>query len=164
MTHLFLKTIGIAVLASFSLNSHAQRKEMLLNQGWKFTRADNMETTAPSQVGFDDRKWQTVTVPHDWAIAGPFDKEVDKQVVAIVQNGEKEASEKTGRSGSLPWIGAGWYRTTFTVEKGYTRAILNFDGAMAEPEVYVNGKKAGEWKYGYNTFNVDVTPFINKDG
>lgn len=141
----------------------AQRKETRLGR-WAFSRAEQLDAVAPSTVGYDDRKWQMVSVPHDWAISGPFDKEIDKQTVAIVQNGEKEATEKTGRSGSLPWIGAGWYRTTFTVGKDCQRAVINFDGAMAEPVVYVNGKKAGEWKYGYNAFNVDVTPFINKDG
>ncbi len=151
-------------LASVGVGADAQRKEAQLSDNWKFSRAEGLDAVAPSTVGYNDKKWQTVCVPHDWAVAGPFDKEIDKQTVAIVQNGEKEATEKTGRSGSLPWIGAGWYRTSFTVDKDCPRAIINFDGAMAEPEVYVNGKKAGEWKYGYNTFNVDITPFINKDG
>ncbi len=153
----------LTFLASAAMSVDAQRKETRLGR-WTFSRAEQLDAVAPSTVGYDDRKWQMVNVPHDWAISGPFDKEIDKQTVAIVQNGEKEATEKTGRSGSLPWIGAGWYRTTFTVGKDCQRAVLNFDGAMAEPVVYVNGKKAGEWKYGYNAFNVDVTPFINKDG
>lgn len=153
----------LTFLASAAMSVDAQRKETRLGR-WAFSRAEQLDAVAPSTVGYDDRKWQMVSVPHDWAISGPFDKEIDKQTVAIVQNGEKEATEKTGRSGSLPWIGAGWYRTTFTVGKDCQRAVINFDGAMAEPVVYVNGKKAGEWKYGYNAFNVDVTPFINKDG
>ncbi len=153
----------LTFLASAAMSVDAQRKETRLGR-WAFSRAEQLDAVAPSTVGYDDRKWQMVNVPHDWAVSGPFDKEIDKQTVAIVQNGEKEATEKTGRSGSLPWIGAGWYRTTFTVGKDCQRAVINFDGAMAEPVVYVNGKKAGEWKYGYNAFNVDVTPFINKDG
>ena len=56
----------------------------------------------------------TVSIPHDWAVKGPFDKDIDKQVVAIEQNGERNATEKTGRTGSLPWIGEGWYRTEIT--------------------------------------------------
>lgn len=151
-------------LASVGVGADAQRKEAQLSDNWKFSRAEGLDAVAPSTVGYNDKKWQTVCVPHDWAINGPFDKEIDKQTVAIVQNGEKEATEKTGRSGSLPWIGAGWYRTSFTVDNDCPRAVLNFDGAMAEPEVYVNGKKAGEWKYGYNAFNIDITPYINKDG
>lgn len=140
----------------------AQRKEILLSDGWKFTRTDaGAKAALPS---YDDSKWENVSVPHDWAIAGPFDKEIDKQTVAIEQNGEKEATEKTGRSGSLPWIGTGWYRTHFKIDRDAGRVLLNFDGAMAEPEVYINGKKAGEWKYGYNAFNLDITPYINKNG
>ena len=142
----------------------AQRQETVLRDGWKFSRGEGLDSIAPSKKDYNDKNWQTVQVPHDWAISGPFDKEIDKQTVAIVQNGEKEATEKTGRSGSLPWIGEGWYRTTFTVAKDCPHAYLNFDGAMAEPVVYVNGQKAGEWKYGYSSFNVDVTKFINKDG
>lgn len=179
------------LLALTTLYASAQRKETQLSSNWKFSRAENArEKTSKTsktasatpliikegagtdldivpleaQKDFNDSKWQTVSVPHDWAIAGPFDKEIDKQTVAIEQNGEKEATEKTGRSGSLPWIGAGWYRTTFTVDKDCPRAILNFDGAMAEPVVYVNGRVAGEWKYGYNAFNIDITPYIKKDG
>lgn len=156
--------LAMTAMAVSALGVSAQRKETVLGSGWKFTRSVQAEGKSPAAVEFDDRKWITVTVPHDWAISGPFDREIDKQTVAIVQNGEKEATEKTGRSGSLPWIGEGWYRTTFKVEKGCERAVLNFDGAMAEPDVYVNGEKAGGWKYGYNAFNVDVTPYINKDG
>ena len=159
-----IKSLLTIAMASMALtNADAQRKETFLGS-WRFSRAEQLDAVAPSTIGYDDRKWQTVSVPHDWAVYGPFDKEIDKQTVAIVQNGEKEATEKTGRSGSLPWIGSGWYRTSFMVEKDMERVILNFDGAMAEPVVYVNGQKAGEWKYGYNAFNVDVTPFVNKDG
>ena len=61
------------------------------------------------EFSFDKQQWEKVTIPHDWAISGPFDKKWDLQTVAIVQNGEKQATEKSGRSGSLPWIGKGYY-------------------------------------------------------
>ena len=126
-----------------------QRQEIILSDDWQFSR--------------DNQTWQTVSVPHDWAISGPFDKKWDLQVVAIVQNGEKEATEKSGRSGSLPWIGKGYYKRTFTIPTGFKGcAELVFDGAMAEPTVYVNGQKAGYWAYGYNTFRIDVTPFVKE--
>ena len=155
------RLILLCLLFAPTLFLHAQRQETLLKEGWKFSHDD-----APGQaaVDFDDARWESVCVPHDWAIAGPFDREIDKQVVAIEQNGEEEATEKTGRSGSLPWIGVGWYRLRFSTPTDCPRAILNFDGAMSEPQVYVNGQLAGEWKYGYNAFNVDITPYINKDG
>ena len=150
---------ALCLLASLSL--HAQRQETFLKEGWKFSHDDNPGQEAPD---FDDNKWEDVCVPHDWAIAGPFDKEIDKQTVAIEQNGEQEATEKTGRSGSLPWIGVGWYRRSFSTPARCPRALLLFDGAMSEPKVYVNGQLAGEWKYGYNAFLIDITPYINKDG
>ena len=161
------KILLLMALTATTLTTTAQRKETVLRDGWKFSRGEQfvtMNAIAPSLVGFNDSQWQAVQIPHDWAINGPFDKEIDKQTVAIEQNGEKQATEKTGRSGSLPWIGEGWYRTTFTVDKNCPHAYLNFDGAMSEPIVYVNGKEAGMWNYGYSSFDVDVTGYINKDG
>ncbi len=159
MKRIILPLIMLLVATTMS----AQRKETILRDGWKFSRGEGLDATAPSQVGFNDSKWKKVKVPHDWAISGPFDKDIDKQAVAIEQNGEKQATEKTGRSGALPWIGEGWYRTSFKVDKESQRVVLNFDGAMAEPEVYVNGEKVGEWKYGYTPFNIDVTGVVNGD-
>ncbi len=116
----------------------------------------------------DSLSWQPVTIPHDWAIAGPFDKKWDLQTVAITQNGETKATEKSGRSGALPWIGQGWYRTTVTLTPdeagGGAFSELVFDGAMAEPTVYVNGRKAGYWAYGYNTFRVACPPSLLHEG
>jgi len=118
-----------------------------LTDGWLFSR--------------DKRQWQTVSVPHDWAISGPFDKKWDLQVVAIEQNGETTPTEKSGRSGSLPWIGEGHYKRNIFIPAGFSgHAELLFDGAMAEPTVYVDGRKAGYWAYGYNAFRVDITNFV----
>ena len=133
------------------LASHAQtRMEVFLNDHWMFSR--------------DGHQWKEVRIPHDWAISGPFDKKWDLQVVAIEQNGEKTASEKSGRSGALPWIGEGEYKTSFVMPKGYAHAELVFDGAMSEPIVFINGHEAGHWAYGYNCFRVDATPYIHRDG
>jgi beta-galactosidase len=115
------------------------------------------------QFSRDSIHWQSVTVPHDWAISGPFDKKWDLQMVAIEQNGEKQKTEKSGRSGALPWIGKGYYTTSIYINNVEDRHVeLDFDGAMAEPKVYVNGKLAGEWTYGYTPFKVDITPYIIK--
>ena len=59
------------------------------------------------QFSHTGAEWKAVTVPHDWAISGPFDKKWDLQVVAIKENGEDKPTEHSGRSGSLPWIGKG---------------------------------------------------------
>lgn len=127
-----------------------------LAEGWKFSKGKNDRAY---HTDFNDKAWQTVRVPHDWAIYGPFDKEIDKQIVAIEQNGEKVPTEKTGRTGALPYIGEGWYRKEFSlpdVAKGQKVLIL-FEGAMSEPKVYLNGKKVGEWNYGYNYFYIDIS-------
>lgn len=144
-----------------SIENIAQTRTVkVLESNWKFQKG-NFENA--SQNNFNDSKWETVTVPHDWAIYGPFDKEIDKQNVAIVQNGENVASEKTGRTGSLPHIGTAWYRNKFTLPQDSKdkKIILLFEGAMSEPQVYLNGKKVGEWAYGYSYFYFDVTEFIN---
>lgn len=115
------------------------------------------------QFSHDSIHWRSVTVPHDWAIKGPFDKKWDLQMVAIEQNGESEKTEKSGRSGALPWIGKGYYTTNVHLDNIEDRHVeLCFDGAMAEPVVYVNGKRAGSWAYGYAPFKVDITQYIKK--
>ena len=128
----------------------AQSRKVITLSSWDFSR--------------DGKAWQQVAVPHDWAIAGPFDKKWDLQMVAIEQNGEKEKTEKSGRSGALPWIGEGMYKMNLQLPKGYKRAVLVFDGAMSQPVVKVNGKEAGRWAYGYNAFRIDITPYVQFGG
>ena len=82
------------------------RTEQLLEKGWKFTREDKKEFR---EGDYDDSRWQSVTVPHDWAIYGPFSINNDKQNVAISQDGQKEAMEHAGRTGGLPFVGVDWY-------------------------------------------------------
>ena len=127
------------------------RNTVLLDKGWQFHRGDSSEV------------WEDVTIPHDWAIYGPFSRDNDLQTVAIVQNGEETASVKTGRTGGLPYVGVGWYRRTLNVTPGM-KATLLFDGAMSEARVYVNGQEVIFWPYGYNSFYCDITPFLNPDG
>ena len=141
--------LTIAALAFTAIANAQQRQMLTLTEGWQFSR--------------DNASWKSVNIPHDWAIAGPFDKKWDLQYVAIEQNGEKEKSEKSGRSGALPWIGEGHYRTSVTLPQGYTNATLMVDGAMSNAHVRVNGKELAYWPYGYNAFNVNIplTPEIS---
>ena len=149
-------SIFVFFLLSLALFAQEPRKVLNLEDGWKFYKgeAPDAETTT-----FDDSKWQDVTVPHDWATYGPFDKEIDKQTVAITQNGEKVPTEKTGRTGALPFTGTGWYRKNFNIPAADLdkKILLLFEGAMSEPEVYLNGKKVGEWAYGYAYFYFDIS-------
>ena len=137
-----------------------QRTETLLEKNWRFTKDDVADAMKPE---FDDTRWEAVSVPHDWSIYGPFDRSNDLQNVAVTQNLETAASVKTGRTGGLPYVGVGWYRTTFDAPAG-KQVSLVFDGAMSEARVYVNGQEACFWPCGYNSFHCDVTPYIYKDG
>ena len=116
------------------------RTVTLLDKGWQFHKGDSSEI------------WEDVTIPHDWAIYGPFSRDNDLQTVAVVQNGE-----------GLPYVGVGWYRRTLDVTPG-KKATLLFDGAMSEARVYVNGEEVIFWPYGYNSFHCDITPFLTADG
>ena len=141
--------------------SAQSRTEFLLEKGWKFTREDDPQFRLPS---YDDGKWQSVTVPHDWAIYGPFSAKNDVQEVAITQDGQEKAMEHAGRTGGLPFVGTGWYRLNFQVPgfaKGKKVALI-FDGTMSHPQVYLNGTKVGEWVYGYNSFHLDVTSALKE--
>ncbi len=152
--------ILFSTFAATSLSTRAQRNEQLLEEGWRFTKGDVTDAATP---GFDDSRWESVTVPHDWAIYGPFSRENDLQNVAVTQNFETQASIKTGRTGGLPYVGVGWYRTTFDT-KPDQEVTLVFDGAMSEARVYVNGQEACFWPCGYNSFYCNVTRLINPDG
>ena len=121
--------------------SGVAREVVTLRSNWKFARGHQEHAY---QVKFDDSKWETVTVPHDWAIAGPFDPAGD------------------GNTGKLPWKGEGWYRLPLQLPEELKGKViyLLFDGVMASPEVYVNGKPAGKWDYGYNSFYLDITRLV----
>ena len=105
--------ISLALLSA--LSASAQRTTQNLRH-WQFSR--------------DSISYKAVTIPHDWAINGPFDKKWDLQNVAIVQNGETEKTEKSGRSGALPWIGRGYYKTTVDIKRVPKTAVLEFDAMM----------------------------------
>jgi len=158
------KLIFTAVLFYISsLSALAQTRRIIsLDEGWRFSKG---ETEGAALPNLNDGNWQQVTVPHDWAITGPFDKEIDKQMVAITQNGETRPTEKTGRTGALPYIGVGWYRIQLPqLDLNQRTATLMFDGAMSQAEVFINGKQVGHWPYGYNSFYFDITSYLNKSG
>ena len=145
----------IAAVAAFTAT--AQRTVTTLNDGWQFSKGTAAEA----------KSWQNVRVPHDWAIYGPFDINNDLQEIAIEQNLETEKSLKAGRTGGLPFIGKGVYRTTFEVPDTTGRSYtLVFDGAMSNAHVLVNGNEVAQWPYGYNSFyvnldNADLKPGVN---
>ncbi len=100
----------------------------------------------PSAATFDDSSWRTLDVPHDWGIEGPF------------------RDDLPGDTGKLPWKGIGWYRKHFTVpdtDQG-KRIFIDFDGAMANARVWLNGHYVGTWPYGYQPFRLELTQYVNR--
>lgn len=134
---------GVSALLLFLSVGCSENAGVHFNADWRFIKGEQSAAEA-TQRDFDDSGWKQVRLPHDWAIAGPFDP------------------NEHGYSGKLPWKGVGWYRKTFTLAAADAgrRVYLDFDGVMAFPKVYVNGQLAGGWDYGYVPFRVDATPYV----
>ena len=128
-------------LLLFAQNSAPLRQTIPFTKDWKFTKGNPWNA---QERGFDDKAWQMVQLPHDWAITGPFDPMT------------------SGETGKLPWKGEGWYRKSFKMDASWSgkRVYVLFDGVMAFPQVYVNGRLAGSWDYGYNSFYLDITDLL----
>lgn len=130
----------VLILIPF-LASAAARQVIDFNAGWTFKKGAHPEAKIPE---FEDSSWQSVHLPHDWAIAGPFDPEAE------------------GSTGKLPWKGEGWYRKRFQLPDHIDGQVIRllFDGVMAFPKIYINGRLVGEWDYGYNSFYVDISEHV----
>ncbi|MCM1310178.1 MAG: DUF4982 domain-containing protein [Bacteroides sp.] len=136
--------IHLSIIAlALALTASAQRKVTILTDGWQFSN--------------NEKQWENVRIPHDWAISGPFDRNNDLQNVAVEQNGEAAKSWHTGRTGGLPFIGKGTYRRNLEIADTAGRSYsLVFDGAMSNARVYINGCEVAFWPYGYNSFAVKL--------
>lgn len=126
-----------------------------LNEGWTFARyglqADGTLREEPEGMyatGWDDSSWRKLDVPHDFAIEGPFRMDL------------------SGNTGRLPYQGIGWYRKSFVLDStdADKRIYVDFDGVMAYAQVWLNGQYVGGWPYGYNSFRLDLTPYVRTGG
>jgi beta-galactosidase len=162
--------ISACILTMFNVVSATDvsiRSRDLFNSDWRFARFGRMPdgsqklepgtpngdnttsslgqvTESPSAVDYDDTTWRGLAVPHDWGIEGPFRDDLE------------------GDTGKLPWQGIGWYRKHFVIpsEDRGKRIFIDFDGAMANAEIWLNGKYVGTWPYGYNSFELELTSAI----
>lgn len=121
------------------------------DDGWLFKRyglqPDGSRLDEPvnaEAILFNDAGWQKLTLPHDWAITRPF------------------RIDLAGETGKLPWKGIGWYRKHFRIPEADAgkKIFIDFDGAMAYAEIWLNGKYVGTWPYGYSSFRMDLTPYL----
>ncbi len=145
-----LKPFSVAVLfllvaSFFSCEVSDQSVSVLddqnFNKNWLFSKGSFKEG---SSIVFDDSAWRSLNLPHDWAIEGPFDKKYN------------------ARTGGLPVHGEAWYRKHFTISKDHQgkHISIEFDGAMNEAKVWLNGEYVGERPYGYIGFELDLTKHI----
>ncbi len=142
-----------SVFAFAQENGNARSRESF-NSNWKFERfgvhpekpgvfidePKGLETTT-----FNDNKWRSLNLPHDWGIEGPFRDDLDNS------------------TGLLPWKGIGWYRKSFIIPASDEGKFIfiDFDGAMANAKIWLNGQYIGEWPYGYTSFRINLTPYLN---
>lgn len=135
------------------------REETVLKSDWKFRRSDDSDAI---RVNYDDSKWETVRVPHDYAIKGPFEEKNDLQYMGIAADGRPDGLKHSGRTAGLPLGDRGVYRKKIMIpaERCNDVVTLEFGGAMFDAQVYVNDKKAGSRFYGYSSFQVDISDFV----
>jgi beta-galactosidase len=135
-------------ISSAAVATHVQisnERRVSFNDGWRFLKA---EAEGAQDPGFDDSKWTEVRLPHDWAIDGPFDSKLNPH------------------TGALPIFGTGWYRKTFVLPDNLKDRYwtIEFDGAMSNAHVWLNGHELGSRPYGYIGFAFDLTPYLKFGG
>lgn len=151
--------IFIVLLFVVQQSQSSNREVLLLDKDWLFIQKDIKNGEA---INLNDREWEKVRVPHDWAIRGNFDMNIDMQSVQVIEDGEKMAKLRTGRTGALPCFGIGWYRKVLPVTNADQdkRVFIEFDGAMSLAKIYLNGEYIGEWPYGYSSFSFELTKYL----
>ena len=132
--------LPIEMAAATAVRVGSERR-LNFNEGWRFFKG---EAAGAEQPGFNDSQWRPLALPHDWAIEGPFDSKLNPH------------------TGALPIFGTGWYRKSFTVpESAKGRYFsIEFDGAMSNSKVWLNGQELGGRPYGYSSFSLDLTPHL----
>lgn len=150
-----LVLLTLLLTAQTHFPAYAQRETNDFDRNWRFarfgTQADGSykeePCLRPSSPAYNDKDWRQLDLPHDWGVESDFRNDLD------------------GYTGKLPWRGIGWYRKHFripSVQRGDC-FYMDFDGAMANAEIWLNGVKIGERPYGYSSFRVDLTPHLHFD-
>src|SRR5882757_5217348 len=118
------------------------RTKINFNKDWKFYLGDDPDA---KNANFDDSKWRSLRLPHDWSIELPFD-----------------STSPAGIGGGALNGGIGWYRKTFTVSASSKdkNVFIDFDGVYRKSEVWINGHYLGIRPYGFSSFRYDLTPFL----
>jgi beta-galactosidase len=153
-----------------ALSAIAPREYLLFDFGWKFQFGHGNDPARDLGFGsgqgdfaksgdfkfaterFDDSKWRSLNLPHDWAVELPFVRDESLQ---------SHGYKPLGRS--YPETSVGWYRRSFEIpasDRG-RRIVLEFDGAFRDALVFVNGYFIGRNNNGYAPFRFDISDFLN---
>lgn len=133
----------VAVLIVIGETAFAQSRVITnFDANWLFAMGD---VAGAEKQAFDDKAWRKLNVPHDWSIEGPFD-----------------SKNPTGGAGGFLPAGIGWYRKHFSVPAGQQgkRVFIEFDGVMANSDVWINGVHLGKRPYGYISFSYELTDHV----
>jgi beta-galactosidase len=143
MTAGWLMLFSVTQSAQERRSSRGARATVSFDADWRFLKGDARDAEKPE---FDDAAWRKLDVPHDWSIEGPFDKD-----------------NPTGRAGGFLPSGVGWYRKHFTLPATHNkrRVFIEFDGVMANSDVWINGFHLGRRPYGYVSFIYELTGHLN---
>ncbi len=136
--------LGVLILGVFG-NSKVWAQDINFNDAWKFY---NAKAEGAEKAVFNDAKWRPLNLPHDWAIEGPFDVKYN------------------ARAGGLPFHGTGWYRKHFKMDADAKGKVIRieFEGAMYDAHVWVNGQFIGNRPFGYIGFEFDISNYLKYDG
>ena len=143
LKHLFYLLFILVALPCNTIDAQI-RERVSFNDNWLFEKTND---SLALNISYDDSNWRQLSLPHDWAIEGPFKPEFNP------------------RTGGLPIFGKVWYRKHFVIDKSKKGSVVSieFDGVMNNSIIYINGKKVYSRPYGYIGFQIDITPYINYD-
>ena len=135
----------LTTVLAIAIAAHAQTARTIqsFDQDWRFSKGDAPGAESPA---FNDASWRKLDLPHDWSIEGPYDR-----------------NNSTGRGGGYLPGGIGWYRKSFTAGNtpNNSRVFIEFDGIMANSDVWINGHHLGKRPNGYAAFQYELTGYLD---
>lgn len=139
------------------------RKVEILHDNWLFRKGDFPEEELFSPSFMEEKYFEKISCPHDWAVKGPFDPWYEPLIAP--GEGGKLTFSPGNSTGCLPYMGCGIYLKKFTLPEEENKVYkLEFDGVMSHSTIYLNGKKAHGCVFGYTSFSVDITEFVLPGG
>ncbi len=146
--------LGFCLLFAFAASA---QRELSFNINWRFVKDSTIDASVSA---YDDSKWRTLSLPHDWSIEDLPNQKVDSV------SGPFDRKSIGGRDTGFTLGGTGWYRKRFITEKSFVDRVvtIHFDGVYMNSDVWLNGHLLGNHPYGYTPFHYDLTPYLNPEG